>query len=122
MAKPRDIDRLHHMLEAAGKAIKLTAGKNSLDNEEVLTLAILRLLEIIGEAASCVSSECRRRHTEIPWLIIQGTRNRLIHGYYDYDVAVVWRTVQDDLSPLVNQLRTAIVGETERNQSDRPGK
>lgn len=56
----------------------------------MLALAVVRLLEIIGEAASRVPVEERARRPNVPWAAIVGLRNRLIHGYDDVDHDIVW--------------------------------
>ena len=94
------------MLDAARKATELTrtCKRVDLDKDEKLALAVVRLLEILGEAAKSVSSQCRQQYPEIPWRQIAGTRNRLIHGYFDVDLDIVWKIVLEDLPPLVTQL------------------
>jgi len=106
MSKAEDIVRLRHMLDAARKATELTrtCKRVDLDKDEKLALAVVRLLEILGEAAKSVSSQCRQQYPEIPWRQIAGTRNRLIHGYFDVDLDIVWKIVLEDLPPLVTQL------------------
>ena len=91
MRPPDDALRLRHMLEAAQKAAKLVQGKQSadLDRDETLALALTRLLEIIGEAASGVQDSLRAAHPEIPWKQVIGARHRLIHGYFDVDHDIV---------------------------------
>lgn len=66
--------------------------------------ATLRNLELIGEAASKVPFEIREAHSEIPWRMIIGTRNRLIHGYLGIDDDVVWSIVESELPNLVGAL------------------
>lgn len=110
MNAEQDRVRLRHMLDAAEKAVDLTAGVSTGDflaNEEK-QLAVVRLLEIIGEAANRVSDPLKERHPEIPWSQITATRNRLIHGYFDIDLNVVWRIVSEDLPALVAQLRAIL--------------
>ncbi len=63
----------------------------------MLTLAIIKELEIIGESASKISPEFKKSQPHIPWINIVGMRNRLTHGYFDVDLDLVWTTVQDDL-------------------------
>lgn len=118
MPKPDDNTRLLHIVEAAGTAIQFTKGKTSddLGRDEMLSLALVRLLEIIGEAAKGVTDECRGRHPEIPWSSMSAMRNRLIHGYFDVDQALVWQTVARELPPLVAQVRQAL--KSESNSSD----
>jgi uncharacterized protein with HEPN domain len=98
--------RLRHMLDASLEATAFLKGHDrpSLENNRLLTLAVVKSIEIIGEAASKVSADCRREHPGIPWLAIVGMRNRLIHGYFDIDVDRVWDTVADDLPTLISQL------------------
>ena len=62
--------------------------------------AVVRNLEIIGEAAAFCSDEFRSAHPELPWRGMIDMRNRLIHAYRDVDIAVVWETVNGDLPPL----------------------
>jgi uncharacterized protein with HEPN domain len=111
--------RLHHMLDAANKAIKLTRGKTRLEFEadEVLTLAIVRLVEIIGEAAKYVSSETKDRYSNIPWRQMAGTRDRLIHAYFDVNLNIVWQIVSQELQPLVKQVEY-ILSDRNENSAD----
>lgn len=109
-AEDEDIIRLRHMLDAASKALELTesCNRDELDKDEKLALALVRLLEVLGEAARRVSDHCRQMYPKIPWRQIAGTRNRLIHGYFDVDLDIVWRIISTDLPPLVQQLETAL--------------
>ena len=70
----------------------------------MLSLALVRLLEIIGEAARGVSASLREKHPEVAWSQMSGMRDRLIHGYFDVNLDVVWRTVTEDLRPLIAEL------------------
>ena len=103
---PRDEVRLRHMLDAARKVQEIMSGRSreDLDRNEILSLAVVRLLEIVGEAARHVTAETRTAHPGIPWRAIAGTRDRLIHGYFDVDLDVVWSIVADDLPGLVRAL------------------
>jgi uncharacterized protein with HEPN domain len=109
----REQVRLRHMHEAAAKAIAFTQNKkrSDLDNDEVLTLALIRLLEIIGEAAKSISEETRQRKPSIPWKQIAGTRDRLIHGYWHVDLNIVWSIVTNDLPMLVRELEDLLEDE-----------
>ncbi len=102
--------RLHHMLDAA-KEIQFFAlgyARKDLEQDRKLALAIIKDIEIIGEAASQVSEELRARYPEIPWPSIVGMRNRLIHAYFDIDLDLVWGTVAEDLPPLIVSLEKII--------------
>jgi len=98
--------RVHHILDAAKEAIEFLKDKSrkDLDADRKLSLALVRLLEVIGEAARGISPEFREKHSKIPWKQMMGMRNRLIHGYYDINLDIIWETVTKDLPPLVSQL------------------
>lgn len=114
----RDIIRMWHMVAAATKAISFIAGKNrhDLDEDEKLSLALVRLVEIVGEAASKVTSESQNRHPEIPWRDIIGTRNRLIHAYEAVNLDILWEIVIADLPSIITQLQRAIEQDTKSDQ------
>lgn len=109
-----DLTRLHHIEDAAQEAIDFMSGKtrDDLANNRMLVLAVVKNLEIIGEAATRVSAECRARHPKIPWAIMIGMRNRLTHAYFSIDLDVVWDTVTNDLAPLLEQLERVIQEES----------
>jgi uncharacterized protein with HEPN domain len=73
-----------------------------------LQLALVRLIEIIGEAATRVSKETRAACPIIPWDDVIGMRNKLIHGYDSVDLDILWDTVTDDLPPLIEELEKRI--------------
>ena len=94
------------MLEAANKVVEYCRDKErtDLDRDELLVLAMLRLIEVIGEAASSISSDFRDGSPQIPWREIIGTRNRLIHGYSDVNLDIVWRIIDQELPALIPEL------------------
>jgi len=102
-----DNTRLRHILEAASKAVRFTRAKkrSDLDTDETLGLALVRLMEIIGEAASGVSEGLKTKYPEIAWRQMSGMRNRLIHGYFEVDLDIVWQTVKKELPPLIRQMK-----------------
>lgn len=99
-----DSIRIAHMLDAARKIIQFTAGKSrvDLDSDEILSLAVVRLLEIIGEAARHVTDETRASYPNIEWQDIADMRNRVIHGYFD----IIWDTVSVNIPTLINRLES----------------
>jgi len=105
--------RLRHMLDAAREARTFAEGKTreSLDEDRGLVLILLQLITTIGEAASKVSSDCRTQYPHIPWSLITGMRNRLIHAYFDVNLDIVWRTVTQRLPELIEQLETIFAAE-----------
>ena len=95
--------RLHHILDASRKAVEFSQGRsrNDLNADSMLSLALVRLLEVIGEAARALSEECCTAHPDIPWKKMRGMRDRLVHGYFDVNLDVVWETITKDLPPLI---------------------
>ena len=63
--------------------------------------ALIKAIEIIGEAASRVSARTQDLNPEIPWREIVGMRNRLVHAYFEVDVELLWETVQRDIPKLI---------------------
>ncbi|NLD35478.1 MAG: DUF86 domain-containing protein [Desulfatiglans sp.] len=105
-----DIIRLRHMLDAAIEAEGFISEKdrNDISNDRKLELALVKCVEIIGEAASSVSKECRDEFPQIPWSDIIGMRNRLIHAYFEINLDILWKTLTDDLPPLIIELNIII--------------
>jgi uncharacterized protein with HEPN domain len=94
------------MLEAATEALRIAGGRprDELLRDRIATLAAMKDLEIIGEAASKVSADLRTKEAGVPWTDIVGMRNRLIHAYFDVTIEVVWETVEQDLPALIAEL------------------
>jgi uncharacterized protein with HEPN domain len=93
-------DYLRDVVDCAEKAKRFMASLPSaeaLARDEKTLLAVVRALEVIGEAAKHVAPAFRREHPEIPWRGMAGMRGKVIHGYFGVDAAVVWRTVKEDL-------------------------
>ena len=98
------------MRNYAEEAVNLL-GEASLDDlaeDRVMELALRKLVEIVGEAATRVSEETQQHQSAIPWPQIVGMRNRLVHGYDDISLERLWDTVKDELPPLIEQLNTII--------------
>jgi len=110
MPSDEDLVRIRHMLDAAREAVSLSGrkGPKALAKNRVLSLALVRLLEVLGEAAGRVSDKARAEHPEVPWSQIVGLRNRLIHGYDSVDLEVLLRVLRDDLPPLIEVLEDAV--------------
>ncbi len=113
MGQVSDADRMRHMLEFACKVRDLSRQRTreDLESDELYSLAMARLLEILGEAASRVSKERQSRHPEIPWAQIVGLRNRLIHGYDTIDPDIVWQILTKDLPTLIESLERILASE-----------
>jgi uncharacterized protein with HEPN domain len=110
-----DLIRVRHMLEAAKDAVFFARNKirADLDSDRMLTLSIIKSVEILGEAASKVTKEGREGYGQIPWSDIVAMRNRLIHVYFDIDLDRVWDTISEDLPPLIAALEAVLAGEPE---------
>jgi uncharacterized protein with HEPN domain len=106
----RDDVSLRHMLDHAREASALVRGKTraDLDADRVLSLALVRLLEIVGEAANRVPADVRSQHPNVPWAAIVGLRNRLIHGYDSIDFDILWQILTQDLPSLITTLEDIV--------------
>lgn len=104
---------LCQMRDHAREAMDLARGKTrkDLDEERVLNLALVRLLEIIGEAANRVPPTDRERYAQVPWEQIIGLRHRLIHAYDRVDFDILWQIVTRDLPPLVAELEKILASD-----------
>lgn len=98
------------MLDAAREAMSFASGRSriDLDGDRMLVLAVVKDVEIIGEAASRTTPALQQAHPEIPWAEIIAMLNRLTHAYFDVDLQVVWDTVTDDLPKLVALLEPVV--------------
>jgi uncharacterized protein with HEPN domain len=94
------------MLDYAREAVAMARGKTraDLDSDRQLNLALVRLLEIVGEAAGRIPADERTVYPDIPWLEIVGLRNRLIHGYDFVDFDILWQIISHDVPLLISAL------------------
>ena len=109
--QPEDRVRLAHLHDAASKAVAYSHGKarSDLDDDELLRLALTKLVEIVGEAAKQVSAETRAAHPAVPWTAASRMRDRLVHHYFDINLNVLWQTVTEDLPQLLAALPAGYV-------------
>ncbi len=93
--------------------MRFAAGRNrsDLDNDEMLLFALVRAIEIAGEAASKVSADMRGALPELPWSSIIGMRNRLVHAYFDINRDILWTTVTEALPPLAEILKKVLAAD-----------
>ena len=98
--------RLRHMLEAASEALTFVRGRQrpDLDTDRMLALALVKEIEIIGEAASNISPELMAESSQIPWSKTIGMRHRLVHAYSEIDLDILWATVTNALPPLIGEI------------------
>jgi len=116
-----DVVPLRHALDAAKKVVSFLEGRRreDLEEDEMLGFAVVRLLEIIGEAAKLVSPEFREKHPEIPWSAMVGMRNRLIHGYFDVNYDIFRDTATSDLPPVIDDLEHLVAAMVPESEGDR---
>jgi uncharacterized protein with HEPN domain len=97
---------LRQMRDYAREAVDMVRGtvRADLDTDRKLNLSLVRLLEILGEAANRVSPEGQNRYPQIPWVQLISLRNRLIHGYDQVDFDILWQILTQDLPPLLDAL------------------
>jgi len=109
---PEDRVRILQMIEATETALNFVTGRKraELNSDQMLLFAVVRAIEVIGEAAGRVTEVTREAAADIPWSLVVSMRNRLIHAYFDVDNDVVWKTAAKELPALLPKLR-ALVGE-----------
>jgi uncharacterized protein with HEPN domain len=95
-----------HILESIDKINKFIIGVNydKFEEDDLIRSAVIRELEIIGEAAGRFSNEFKEKYKQINWSEIVGMRNKLIHDYFDVDYSIIWKTIIDDLPKLEKDL------------------
>jgi uncharacterized protein with HEPN domain len=101
-----DIIRLKHMLDCAKSALNLVKSRTFDDmvNDRMFRMALIKEIEILGEAATKISDETRKQLPDIPWKPIIGMRNRLVHVYYDINLKVLWSTANYNVPKLIEEL------------------
>jgi uncharacterized protein with HEPN domain len=107
------VDYLQDMLTSPQKvyafAGSMTYGEFLVD--EKTQFAVIRALEIIGEASKKLPQSYKDQHSQIPWRSIAGMRDKVIHNYLNVDPKVIWKTVKEDIPPLIFQLRELVSDE-----------
>jgi uncharacterized protein with HEPN domain len=110
MSRHDDRITLRQMVDHIEEAVAIAQGRTRADveSDRLLFLALLKLVEIVGEAATRVSAPMQAAHPEFPWRGIIGTRNRLVHGYDSVDRDILWDIVTLDFPPLIPRLRALL--------------
>jgi uncharacterized protein with HEPN domain len=98
--------RLRDMLDRAERILHYAEGRteNELLTDSLLQDAVLHCFLILGEAASQVSQPMKDRLPHLPWHEMVGIRNHIVHGYTRISFAIIWKTIQEDIPPLVDAL------------------
>ncbi|MEM2119355.1 MAG: DUF86 domain-containing protein [Candidatus Bathyarchaeia archaeon] len=105
--KQEFLDYIWDLFNNARKAIVFVSSMtySDFERDEKTQYAVVRALEIMGEAAKKVPGEIKMAYPEIPWREISGMRDKLIHDYTGVNLMVIWRTLQQDLPPLIQHLK-----------------
>jgi uncharacterized protein with HEPN domain len=77
----------------------------SFAKDDKTVYAVIRAVEIIGEAATNIPEEVRAKYPNVPWREVKGMRNKLVHQYFGINMEVVWQTLQEDLPILIEALK-----------------
>jgi len=104
----KDKERLLHMIAAIDRILRYTEGKSYEDlvNDDMMYYAVVKNIEIIGEAANMLTTEFQTTHPDTPWKMVKGMRNYIVHEYFQIDDVVVWDVVTNNLLPLKQQLQS----------------
>ena len=102
----RDKERLEHMLAAADRVIRYTSNKTYKDlvADDMMYYAVVKNIEIMGEAANMLTPEFQEAHPETPWKMVKGMRNYIVHEYFQIDDIVVWEVATKSLVELKEQI------------------
>ena len=118
----KDKNRLEHILDSINIIQSRTAGLTyeELTADKVFFAGIVYYTMIIGEAAYMLTREFREQHTDMPWSQIVSMRHHIVHGYYQVDESIVWDVIQEDLTPLKQQVE-AILAKTDWSEWEESG-
>ncbi len=101
-----DRERLRHMLEAIEDILEFSNGieLETYNQNKMLRLAIVKLIETIGEASSSITDELKTEFNDIDWHVLKGIRNIIVHEYFGINYTLIWNTIQNDIPVLKKQL------------------
>ena len=111
--RSRDKNRLEHMLQAIERICRYTKGKNFEDfiADDMMYYAVVKNIEILGEASNRLTEEFRQAHPKTPWKQVNGMRNYIVHEYFQVDNNVVWDVITNDLPVLEQQIKEYLTEE-----------
>lgn len=107
------VDYLRDILEHAEKAQTFVAGMTEDDflQDEKTVFAVIRALEIVGEATKKIPQEVKGKYPNVPWREMAGTRDKLAHDYFGINLGVIWKTVTEDIPSLIPLIRQILKNE-----------
>ena len=102
----RDKERLEHILSAIDRIQRYTVGKSyqDLTADDMMYYAVVKNIEIIGEAANMLTPIFQQSHPETPWKMVKGMRNYIVHEYFQIDDIVVWDVIKNNIPELREQI------------------
>ena len=102
----RDKERLFHILRSIGDVEEFSKGfdMNTLPENKLHYYAVVKAVEIIGEASYMLSTEFKESHHDTPWKMIAGMRHYIVHEYYQVDSKIIWEVITHDLPQLKEQI------------------
>ena len=103
----KDIIRLEHIVQAIERIKRYTLGKrfDDLVKDDMMYYAVVKNIEIIGEAANLLTNEFKSEHPDTQWKLITGMRNYIVHEYFQVDNTVIWDVIQNDLPNLETHIK-----------------
>jgi uncharacterized protein with HEPN domain len=108
--KLSDKDRLYHILDAIESIEQFTSGitYEEYQKDFKLRLALVKLIEIIGEASSTISNETQQRFTDVEWDVLNGIRNILVHEYFGIDYEIIWDAIRKNIPSLKEKIKSVL--------------
>jgi uncharacterized protein with HEPN domain len=109
--KPRDKERLEHIIEAIDNIFEFIENKSfqTYQSDKILRFAVIKNLEIVGEAAYLLTKDFKQKNSTVEWAEIIGMRHILVHGYYQIKDEIIWATIESELLPLKEKISELLI-------------